>query len=73
MKAKFGFDPEEEFVVPSEVYKAYGQTAARGAAAEVEWEQLFAKYKSEYPKEAEDLSRRLSGNLPEGWEKHLPT
>ena len=73
VKTKFGFSPEESFSIPPEVYKAYGETAARGAAAEKEWEELFARYKSEYPKGAEDLSRRLAGNLPEGWEKHLPT
>ncbi|KAG0643340.1 Transketolase [Tuber brumale] len=73
VKAKFGFDPEKSFDVPSSVYEAYGETASKGAAAEEEWKQLFAKYRSEYPKEAEDFARRLDGRLPEGWEKHLPT
>ena len=73
VKVKFGFDPEKSFDVPSRVYEAYGETASKGAAAEEEWKQLFSKYKGEYPKEAEDFSRRLDGRLPEGWEKHLPT
>ncbi|KAI5852536.1 Transketolase, thiamine diphosphate binding domain-containing protein [Morchella snyderi] len=73
IKEKFGFDPEKKFDVPSKVYEHYGETAAKGAAAEEEWNQLFAKYQKEYPEEGKDLARRLAGKLPEGWEKALPT
>lgn len=72
VKAKFGFNPEESFAVPAEVYEAYGKTASAGAAAEEEWNVLFESYKTSYPKEAADLERRLAGLLPEGWEKALP-
>lgn len=72
VKEKFGFNPEESFAVPQEVYDLYGKHSSDGAAAEEEWNQLFAKYKDEYPKEHADLSRRLKGDLPEGWEKNLP-
>lgn len=73
VKQKFGFNPEESFVVPQEVYDMYGKHAAEGAAAEQEWNELFKKYSSEHKDLAADFSRRLSGKLPEGWEKHLPT
>ncbi|KZF23599.1 transketolase TktA [Xylona heveae TC161] len=73
VKAKFGFDPEQFFVVPQEVYDSYHKHAAEGAALEAEWNQLFEKYGKEYKAEHADLSRRLSGLLPEGWEKKLPT
>lgn len=73
VKKAFGFNPEESFVVPQQVYDLYGRHAAEGAAKEQEWNTLFQKYKSEFPKEHADLSRRLTGLLPEGWEKHLPT
>ncbi|KAI5854038.1 transketolase [Tricharina praecox] len=72
VKAKFGFNPEESFAVPQEVYDLYGKTAAAGAAAEEEWNKLFAAYKKEFPTEAAELERRLAGLLPEGWEKALP-
>jgi transketolase len=72
VKAKFGFNPEESFVVPQEVYDLYGKTAAAGAAAEEEWNKLFAAYKKEFPTEGAELERRLAGLLPEGWEKSLP-
>jgi transketolase len=72
LKTKFGFNPEESFVVPQEVYDIYHEHAAAGAAAEEEWNALFAKYAEKYPSEHADLARRLKGDLPEGWEKNLP-
>jgi transketolase len=72
LKTKFGFDPEQSFVVPQQVYDMYNQTASRGAAAEAEWNQLLQKYAEAYPTEHADLARRLKGELPEGWEKNLP-
>lgn len=72
IKPKFGFDPKETFVVPDEVYKFYHETAAKGAAAEKEWDELFSKYGSEFKDQHADLARRLTGDLPEGWQKHLP-
>ena len=73
VKAKFGFKPEESFVVPNEVYDAYHRHASEGAAKEKEWNELFEKYGSKHSHEHSELKRRLSGMLPEGWEKNLPT
>ncbi|KAF4125666.1 transketolase, partial [Geosmithia morbida] len=72
VKEKFGFNPEESFAVPKDVYDFYGKHSSEGAAAEEEWNKLFAKYAESYPKEHADLARRLKGELPEGWEKSLP-
>ena len=73
VKTKFGFKPEETFVVPKEVYDLYHKKAAAGAAAEDSWNGLFKKYSSEHKEEHSELTRRLSKKLPEGWEKLLPT
>jgi len=73
VKKAFGFDPEQSFVVPQEVYDMYHKHAAEGAAKEQEWNKLFEKYGQEYKDEHADLLRRLSGKLPEGWQKKLPT
>ena len=53
-KAKFGFNPDESFVVPGEVYGAYGKPGAAGAAAEQGWNRLFASYQEKYPSEGAD-------------------
>lgn len=73
VKKKFGFNPEESFVVPQKVYDMYHAHAAEGAAKEQEWNRMFEKYGQEYKAEHTDLLRRLSGKLPEGWQTKLPT
>jgi transketolase len=72
LKEKWGFNPDQSFEVPQEVYDLYGKHSSDGAAAEEAWNQLFAKYAEKFPKEHADLARRLRGDLPEGWEKSLP-
>jgi transketolase len=73
VKKKFGFNPDESFVVPQKVYDMYHAKAAEGAAKEQEWNNLFEKYGQEHKAEYADLLRRQSGDLPEGWQKSLPT
>ncbi|KAJ2719104.1 Transketolase [Coemansia sp. Benny D115] len=73
VKTRFGFSPEQSFVVPDEVYKFYGERAARGAQLEKEWQELLAKYAQAYPDLHAEFVRRVEGRLPEGWEKVLPT
>ena len=67
-----GFDPEQSFVVPGEVYDYYHKTADKGAEYEKEWEALFKKYGEKYDKEAKEITRLLNKELPEGWQKALP-
>ncbi|KAF2762670.1 transketolase [Pseudovirgaria hyperparasitica] len=73
VKQKFGFDPEKTFVVPQEVTDLYHKHAADGAAAEQEWNKLFESYGKEHGDLHKDLTRRLKGDLPEGWQDKLPT
>ncbi|KAJ6513879.1 transketolase [Mycena vitilis] len=72
LKTKFGFSPDEKFHVPKETYDAYADVAKRGAASEASWNTLLASYGEKYPAEHAELTRRISGKLPEGWEKSLP-
>ncbi|KAJ7489910.1 transketolase [Mycena galericulata] len=72
LKTKFGFSPDEKFHVPEETYAAYAEVAKRGAAAEASWNALLAAYGEKYPAEHAELTRRISGKLPEGWERSLP-
>ncbi len=72
LKQKFGFNPNQNFVVPQKVYEQYHARAATGAAAEKEWNSLFEKYGQKFGSEAADLKRRLTKDLPEGWQKALP-
>lgn len=73
LKQKWGFNPEKSFEVPQQVYDLYAKTAGKGASAEQQWNQMFAEFGRKFPKEHADLQRRLRGELPQGWEKSLPT
>lgn len=73
LKTKWGFDPEKSFDISEKVYDHYGKIVEAGAKAEAHWHALFNAYQKKYPKESAELSRRISGTLPEGWEKLLPT
>ncbi|RFU29153.1 hypothetical protein B7463_g7192, partial [Scytalidium lignicola] len=72
VKQKFGFDPEKTFVVPQEVYDLYNKKGSQGAALEQEWGNMLETYSQKYASEAKDLKRRLTGELPEGWQTKLP-
>ncbi|EKD10696.1 transketolase [Limnospira platensis] len=62
-----------EFVIPDDAIKHFRKAVERGANYEDEWKAALETYKSKYPEEAATLERLLSGKLPEGWEKSLPT
>ncbi|KZT11498.1 transketolase [Laetiporus sulphureus 93-53] len=73
LKTKFGLPADQSFYVPKQTYEIYGKIAARGAALEEKWNALLASYGQKYPAEYAELMRRISGKLPDGWEKALPT
>ncbi|KAJ2376182.1 Transketolase, partial [Coemansia sp. RSA 2603] len=73
VKTRFGFSPEQSFVVADEVYKFYAERAAHGAKLESEWNELLAKYAQAHPELHAEFVRRVEGRLPEGWAKVLPT
>jgi transketolase len=73
LKTKFGFNADETFVVPKETTDVYSAAIEKGAKLESDWNNLFKSYGEKYPTEAAELTRRMEGRLPEGWEKALPT
>ncbi|MEH7222797.1 transketolase [Bacillus sp. JJ1566] len=62
-----------DFEVPTEVYNDFKEKIVEpGIAGEERWNELFAAYKGENPKDAVELERAIQGELPEGWEQNLP-
>ena len=61
------------FEVPQESYDHWRHAIARGAAAEEAWNATLASYRKNYATEAALFERMLRGELPEGWDKCLPT
>ncbi|MCF7945723.1 MAG: transketolase [Spirochaetia bacterium] len=59
-----GWKHEEAFFIPDEIYTAWDHRI-KGNEDENAWEKLFSRYADAYPEEAEELTRRFSGKLPE--------
>ena len=51
------------FEIPADIYKEWN-AKEKGLAAEAEWDQRFAAYSAAFPTEANELIRRMSGELP---------
>lgn len=66
-RKQLGWEYDEPFFVPEEIYKAWDQTE-RGGKLEHKWNDLFASYEKAYPAEAAELKRRLNGQFPADWE-----
>ncbi|NJR41995.1 MAG: hypothetical protein HC767_04395 [Akkermansiaceae bacterium] len=49
------------------------RSIAAGAEIEAAWSKTYAAYKEKYPEEAKELDSIMTGVLPEGWEKALPS
>ncbi|WP_191489493.1 transketolase [Pseudomonas sp. FEN] len=57
---KWNYGP---FEIPADIYAEWDAKEA-GRALEAEWDQRFAAYSAAFPVEANELVRRLSGELP---------
>ncbi|MCA1023158.1 transketolase [Halobacillus litoralis] len=72
-KQFYGWE-HEPFHVPDEVYQDFQDKVQKnGEDKEQSWNELMASYKEAYPELAEELEAAIRGELPEGWDKELPT
>lgn len=72
VKENFGFNPDEDFIIPDGVLEYYRGKAEERAQKEKDWQKLFAEYKEKYPAEAAEYELFAAGKLPEGWDENLP-
>ena len=59
--------PYPPFEIPEPIRAAWDHRAA-GAAAEKSWNELFARYRAQFPDLAAELERRMRGDLPQQWQ-----
>ena len=71
-KDKLGWPKEPRFYIPEDSLAFFRQAVRRGKKQERDWNQQMAAYQAEYPELAAELTRRLSGKLPDGWDAGLP-
>ncbi|WP_030521421.1 transketolase [Nocardia rhamnosiphila] len=72
-KRALGFDPEQSFQVADEVIAHTRKAAERGARAHADWTVEFDAWAQRAPEAKALFDRLFNGQLPEGWDKGLPT
>ncbi len=73
-KRFYGWPEDEKFFVPEEVVTHFkNNLGRRGADARAAWFAKYEEYKKEYPALAGELYQMQKRELPEGWDKDIPT
>ena len=62
--------PYAPFEIPQDIYAAW-DFKKRGQALEHDWNKQFQSYKLKYPQLADDLQRRMQGDLPQDFSSAL--
>jgi transketolase len=71
-KQVLGFDPDKHFDVAADVIAHTRAVGDRGRDARAKWEKSFAAWRTANPERSALFDRVDAGELPAGWEDHLP-
>ncbi|MDY3048264.1 MAG: transketolase [Rothia sp. (in: high G+C Gram-positive bacteria)] len=71
-KKVLGFDPEQHFVVESEILEHTRALVERSAAERQEWEKSFEAWQAANPERAKLYQRLIAGELPADLDQALP-
>ena len=73
-KRNYGWPEDAKFLVPDGVYAHFQNgVGTRGGEAHAKWKALFSEYAKNFPDLADHLCRLQHRQLPDGWDKNLPT
>jgi transketolase len=74
VKKFYGWPEDAKFLVPEGVLENFKSgIGKRGGELRQKWETLFADYGKKYPDLANQIKRMQKRELPDGWDKNLPT
>ena len=73
-KRTYGWPEDAKFLVPDGVRKNFANgIGKRGRDLSTLWEQLLGRYKKDHPDLADQLNSMQHRQLPDGWNKNLPS
>ncbi len=72
-KRALGWPEDKTFYVPEEALAHFRAAVPRGEALEADWRRRLGAYRESFPDLARLFEQALAGEIPEGWEAHLPT
>jgi transketolase len=74
VKKFYGWPEDAKFLVPEGVREHFREgIGKRGRELRGQWQKLYSAYSEKYPEMADRLERMRHHELPEGWDKKLPT
>ena len=71
-KRHLGWPEDRQFYIPDEVSTHFRSAIERGEQSENEWRELVKRYEEKHADDGKSFQQTISGELPEGWEDHLP-
>jgi transketolase len=71
-KRHLGWPEDKEFFIPDEALTHFREAIEHGEQQEADWRGLVQRYGESHPAEGESWRATMSGELPSGWEDHLP-
>jgi transketolase len=71
-KRALGWPEDRTFDVPDEALRTFRKSVDRGVEWEAAWRRRVDAYAVAHPEMADPFARALAGDLPDGWETHLP-
>ncbi|UCC75744.1 MAG: transketolase, partial [Anaerolineales bacterium] len=72
-KKNLGWPTEPTFYLPDEAMVHFRKAVAQGEQWEADWVKSLSRYEAEYPRLAAQFKRVMAGELPEAWDRDLPT
>ena len=73
-KKNYGWPEDAKFLVPDGVYDQFKNGIGKhGGEARAAWMKLIDEYKVKFPQLYDEMARMQKRQLPEGWDKDLPT
>ena len=73
-KKNYGWPEDAKFLVPDGVYDQFKNGIGKhGGEARAAWMTLIDEYKAKFPQLYDEMARMQKRQLPEGWDKDLPT
>lgn len=73
-KRAYGWPEDAKFLVPEGVRENFDNVLGRrGHQLSTEWHSLFKKFSGQHPDLADQFNRMQNRDLPDGWDKELPS
>jgi len=72
-KENLGWPVEPPFLVPDDVGAHFRAAVERGSKNQDDWRRRLVAYQAAFPDLAAELTRRMAGALPAGWDADLPS